>query len=172
MQRGDVFVLNAPYAGGTHLPDVTVVMPVFIDATKAPTFFVAARGHHADIGGSTPGSMPASSTHIEEEGVLLDNVQLVANGVFLEEDMRRLLSSGKYPARNVEQMRRLGNLPCHPLLERNCIRPICAQHRRLPVPLHRTQLPIDHSENLPGPIRQVRERRSPHTELARHLQHH
>jgi 5-oxoprolinase (ATP-hydrolysing) len=103
MKRGDVYVLNAPYAGGTHLPDVTVVMPVFISDANTPTFFVAARGHHADIGGSTPGSMPASSTHIEEEGVLLDNVQLVANGVFLEDEMRRLLSSGKYPARNVEQ---------------------------------------------------------------------
>jgi 5-oxoprolinase (ATP-hydrolysing) len=103
MQRGDVFVLNAPYAGGTHLPDVTVVMPVFIADANQPTFFVASRGHHADIGGSTPGSMPANSTHIEEEGVLLDNVQLVANGVFLEGDMRKLLTSGKYPARNVEQ---------------------------------------------------------------------
>ncbi|MBL8267157.1 MAG: hydantoinase B/oxoprolinase family protein [Steroidobacter sp.] len=103
MQRGDVFVLNAPYAGGTHLPDVTVVMPVFINNSNQPTFFVAARGHHADIGGSTPGSMPASSTHIEEEGVLLDNVQLVSNGTFLEAEMRTLLTSGKYPARNVEQ---------------------------------------------------------------------
>ncbi len=103
MRPGDVFVLNAPYAGGTHLPDVTVVMPVFIADSKQPTFFVAARGHHADIGGSTPGSMPANSTHIEEEGVLLDNVQLVANGVFLEAEMRKLLTSSKYPARNVEQ---------------------------------------------------------------------
>lgn len=103
MRQGDVFVLNAPYAGGTHLPDVTVVMPVFIDNSKQPTFFVAARGHHADIGGSTPGSMPANSTHIEEEGVLLDNVQLVSNGAFLEAEMRQLLTSGKYPARNVEQ---------------------------------------------------------------------
>jgi 5-oxoprolinase (ATP-hydrolysing) len=103
MQPGDVFVLNAPYAGGTHLPDVTVVMPVFIEDSKQPTFFVAARGHHADIGGSTPGSMPANSTHIEEEGVLLDNVQLVANGTFLETEMRNLLTSGKYPTRNVEQ---------------------------------------------------------------------
>jgi len=103
MRRGDVFVLNAPYAGGTHLPDVTVVMPVFIEDSQQPTFFVAARGHHADIGGSTPGSMPATSTIIEEEGVLLDNVQLVANGSLLEEQMRKLLTSGKYPARNVEQ---------------------------------------------------------------------
>ncbi len=103
MQHGDVFVLNAPYAGGTHLPDVTVIMPVFIGGSPQPTFFVAARGHHADIGGSTPGSMPANSTHIEEEGVLLDNVQLVANGVLLESAMRTLLASGKYPARNVEQ---------------------------------------------------------------------
>lgn len=103
MRHGDVFVLNAPYAGGTHLPDVTVVMPVFIGGPRQPTFFVAARGHHADIGGSTPGSMPANSTHIEEEGVLLDNVQLVADGVLLESAMRTLLASGKYPARNVEQ---------------------------------------------------------------------
>lgn len=103
MRQGDVFVLNAPYAGGTHLPDVTVVMPVFIAGSNQPTFFVAARGHHADIGGSTPGSMPANSTHIEEEGVLLDNVQLVADGVFLEAEIRTLLTAGKYPARNVEQ---------------------------------------------------------------------
>src|SRR5262249_7477341 len=76
MQQGDVFVLNAPYAGGTHLPDVTVVMPVFLESRQA-SFFVAARGHHADIGGITPGSMPSNSSHIDEEGVLLDNVQLV-----------------------------------------------------------------------------------------------
>ena len=103
MRRGDVYVLNAPYAGGTHLPDVTVVMPVFVAEATQPTFFVAARGHHADIGGSTPGSMPASSTHIDEEGVLLDNVQLVADGVFLEGQIRKLLTEGKHPARNVEQ---------------------------------------------------------------------
>ena len=101
MRSGDVYVLNAPYAGGTHLPDVTVVMPVFLGAS--PSFYVAARGHHADIGGITPGSMPADSAHIDEEGVLLDNVQLVANGVFLEAELRALLSGGKYPARNVEQ---------------------------------------------------------------------
>jgi 5-oxoprolinase (ATP-hydrolysing) len=103
MKKGDVFVLNAPYAGGTHLPDVTVVMPVFLSAEPEPTFFVAARGHHADIGGTTPGSMPADSSHIEEEGVLLDNVRVVAEGVFLDDEMRRLLGSGKHPARNVEQ---------------------------------------------------------------------
>src|SRR5688572_17675156 len=101
MRPGDVYVLNAPYAGGTHLPDVTVVMPVFLEGT--PSFFVAARGHHADIGGITPGSMPSDSSHIDEEGVLLDNVQLVANGIFLEGELRALLGGGKYPARNVEQ---------------------------------------------------------------------
>jgi 5-oxoprolinase (ATP-hydrolysing) len=101
MRPGDVYVLNAPYAGGTHLPDVTVVMPVFLEST--PSFFVAARGHHADIGGVTPGSMPSDSAHIDEEGVLLDNVQLVANGVFLEGELRALLGGGRYPARNVEQ---------------------------------------------------------------------
>jgi 5-oxoprolinase (ATP-hydrolysing) len=102
MRPGDVFVLNAPYAGGTHLPDVTVIMPVFIDSAR-PTFFVAARGHHADIGGITPGSMPSYSKHIDEEGVLIDNVQLVEHGQFLEGRMRDLLTRSRYPARNVEQ---------------------------------------------------------------------
>jgi 5-oxoprolinase (ATP-hydrolysing) len=103
MQAGDVYVLNAPYAGGTHLPDVTVIMPVFVDASAAPTFYVAARGHHADIGGITPGSMPPDSTHVDQEGVLLDNIQLVAQGRFLDREIRDLLTSGPYPVRNVEQ---------------------------------------------------------------------
>jgi 5-oxoprolinase (ATP-hydrolysing) len=107
MRPGDVFVLNAPYNGGTHLPDVTVIGPVFIEAAGAssspPEFFVASRGHHADIGGITPGSMPPDSTHVDEEGVLLDNVQLVAQGRFLEAEMRTLLAGGRYPARNVDQ---------------------------------------------------------------------
>jgi len=102
MRAGDVFVLNAPYNGGTHLPDVTLIAPVFLD-DAAPEFYVASRGHHADIGGITPGSMPPDSTHVEEEGVLLDNVQLVAQGRFLDLEMRRILQSGRYPARNVEQ---------------------------------------------------------------------
>src|SRR6266567_3885847 len=137
MRAGDVFVLNAPYNGGTHLPDVTVIAPVFLspsfprtrepsgvrgqtldprfrgdDAPETarggshmsrPEFYVASRGHHADIGGTTPGSMPPDSTHVDEEGVLIDNVQLVAEGRFLDENMRSLLSSGRYPSRNVEQ---------------------------------------------------------------------
>ncbi|MET0205018.1 MAG: hydantoinase B/oxoprolinase family protein, partial [Casimicrobiaceae bacterium] len=102
MRPGDVFVLNAPYNGGTHLPDVTVIAPVFLDAAT-PEFFVASRGHHADIGGITPGSMPPDSTHVDEEGVLLDNVQLVAEGRFLEGEMRAILSGGRYPSRNVDQ---------------------------------------------------------------------
>ncbi|HVF65832.1 MAG TPA: hydantoinase B/oxoprolinase family protein, partial [Casimicrobiaceae bacterium] len=102
MRSGDVFVLNAPYNGGTHLPDVTVIAPVFLGG-EAPEFFVASRGHHADIGGITPGSMPPDSTHVDEEGVLLDNVQLVAQGRFLEDEMHALLSSGRHPARNIEQ---------------------------------------------------------------------
>ncbi len=102
MKRGDVYVLNAPYNGGTHLPDVTVVAPVFLDGA-APEFYVAARGHHADIGGITPGSMPPDSATVEEEGVLLDNVQLVAEGRFLEAEMRAILQGGRYPVRNVEQ---------------------------------------------------------------------
>ncbi|MBK6601758.1 MAG: hydantoinase B/oxoprolinase family protein [Betaproteobacteria bacterium] len=105
MLPGDVFVLNAPYNGGTHLPDVTVIAPVFLgaDAGAAPEFYVASRGHHADIGGTTPGSMPPDSTHVDEEGVLLDNVQLVAAGRFLETEMRAILGGGRYPSRNVDQ---------------------------------------------------------------------
>jgi 5-oxoprolinase (ATP-hydrolysing) len=102
IQPGDAFALNAPYAGGTHLPDVTVVMPVFL-AGGHPKFFVAARGHHADIGGITPGSMPSDSRTIDEEGVLIDSVRIVDRGVFGEEELRALLTTGRYPARNVTQ---------------------------------------------------------------------
>ncbi|RJG54429.1 5-oxoprolinase [Sphingobium terrigena] len=103
MQPGDVYALNAPYDGGTHLPDVTVVMPVFVDQDAAPAYYVAARGHHADIGGITPGSMPPGSVSVEEEGAILDNVLLVDRGRFLETDMRALLASGPWPARNIDQ---------------------------------------------------------------------
>ncbi|MEO7055674.1 MAG: hydantoinase B/oxoprolinase family protein [Caldimonas sp.] len=105
MKPGDVYVLNDPYHGGTHLPDVTVVTPVYLDgaATGLPTFYVGSRGHHADIGGTTPGSMPPFSTRIEEEGVQIDNVKLVEGGRFLEHEMDALLRSGTYPSRNPAQ---------------------------------------------------------------------
>jgi len=132
MGPGDVFVLNAPYNGGTHLPDVTVVAPVYLDDASrrglaaapqhedrnsphpeetakpssrkiAPTFYVAARGHHADIGGISPGSMPAHSRTVDEEGVLIDNFRLVERGRFREAEMRALLAAGPYPARNPDQ---------------------------------------------------------------------
>jgi 5-oxoprolinase (ATP-hydrolysing) len=104
MLPGDVYALNAPYDGGTHLPDVTVVMPVFVDETAhAPAFYVAARGHHADIGGISPGSMPPDSRSIEEEGIVLDNVLVVDQGRFLEGDLRTLLGSGRWPSRNIDQ---------------------------------------------------------------------
>ena len=102
MKKGDVFVLNAPFNGGTHLPDVTVITPVF-DNGGALLFFVASRGHHADIGGKTPGSAPPDSQIIEEEGVVIDNFKLVENGNFREKEVRKLLSSGKYPCRNIEE---------------------------------------------------------------------
>jgi 5-oxoprolinase (ATP-hydrolysing) len=102
-QRGDVFVLNDPYHGGTHLPDVTVITPVYLGDAPAPTFYVGSRGHHADIGGTTPGSMPPFSTRIEEEGVQINNVKLVAQGVLQEAAMLELLQSGKYPSRNPAQ---------------------------------------------------------------------
>ena len=101
MQRGDVYVLNDPYHGGTHLPDVTVVTPVYLDDADAkPSFYVASRGHHADIGGLTPGSMPPMSRRIEEEGVLIDNFLLVRDGRLREAQFLDLLASGPYPARN------------------------------------------------------------------------
>jgi len=103
MRPGDVFMLNAPYNGGTHLPDVTVVTPVFDDAGREILFFVASRGHQADIGGITPGSMPPDSTTVEEEGVLIDNFTLVEQGRFRERETIELLSSGKYPSRNPAQ---------------------------------------------------------------------
>jgi 5-oxoprolinase (ATP-hydrolysing) len=99
---GDVYALNAPYRGGTHLPDMTVVAPVFLDGT-APAYFVAARGHHADIGGITPGSMPPGSTHIEQEGVVFDNLCVVRGGVFQEDDIIAALTTGLWPARNPTQ---------------------------------------------------------------------
>ena len=105
MRPGDVYVLNDPYHGGTHLPDVTVVTPVYLgsESDDRPTFYVGSRGHHADIGGTTPGSMPPFSTRIEEEGVQLDNVKLVAAGTFREAEMRALLLSGEFPSRNPDQ---------------------------------------------------------------------
>ena len=112
MQRGDVYVLNDPYHGGTHLPDVTVVTPVYLEdeddgdgdgEAPAPSFFVASRGHHADIGGTTPGSMPPFSTSIAEEGVLIDNFKLIERGILREGDLRGLLSGGTHPSRNPAQ---------------------------------------------------------------------
>lgn len=103
MQPGDVYVLNDPYHGGTHLPDVTVITPVYVGASTEPTFYVGSRGHHADIGGTTPGSMPPFSTRIEEEGVQIDNVKLVEGGRLREAEMIALLQSGEYPSRNPQQ---------------------------------------------------------------------
>ncbi len=103
MKPGDVYVLNDPYNGGTHLPDVTVITPVFDEAEREILFYVGSRGHHADIGGITPGSMPPFSKNVEEEGVLLDNVKLVEDGRMLEGEMRRLLGAARYPARNPDQ---------------------------------------------------------------------
>ncbi len=102
MRPGDAFVLNTPYNGGTHLPDITVVKPVFTDGAK-PAFYVAARGHHADIGGISPGSMPAESSHIEQEGVLLDNLLLMRDGALQEQNIRAALANTRYPVRNPEQ---------------------------------------------------------------------
>ena len=104
MRPGDAYVLNAPYNGGTHLPDVTVITPVF-DTTRADRilFYVGSRGHHADIGGRTPGSAPPDSTTIHQEGVLIDNFLFVRQGRLREQEMRQLLGSGAYPCRNPDQ---------------------------------------------------------------------
>ena len=103
MQPGDVFALNDPYHGGTHLPDVTVITPVYLAESTQPLFYVGSRGHQADIGGTTPGSMPPFSTRIEEEGVQIDNFKLVDQGRLREAEVIALLESGEYPSRNPQQ---------------------------------------------------------------------
>ena len=103
MRPGDVYMLNAPYNGGTHLPDITVVTPVFDEQGTDILFYVASRGHHADVGGITPGSMTPRATTIEEEGVYIDNVKLVDQGRFLEDETRALLQGAKYPARQPDK---------------------------------------------------------------------
>ena len=103
MSPGDAFLINAPYNGGTHLPDITLIKPVYDENSEKVIFYVATRGHHADIGGTVPGSAPANSSHVKEEGILIDNFTLVSKGVFLEKEIYDLLSSGEYPARNIQQ---------------------------------------------------------------------
>jgi len=103
MRPGDMFVLNAPYNGGTHLPDVTVIAPVFDEEGERVLFYTAARGHHADIGGITPGSMPAHSKTVDEEGVLIDNFKLVSEGLFREQEIKDVLLNAQFPARNAKQ---------------------------------------------------------------------
>jgi 5-oxoprolinase (ATP-hydrolysing) len=100
LKPGDVYAVNDPYHGGTHLPDITVITPVFDTAGEGLLFFVASRGHHAEIGGIAPGSMPADSHQIQEEGVLFDNWLLAENGQFREPETRRLLTEAPFPSRN------------------------------------------------------------------------
>jgi 5-oxoprolinase (ATP-hydrolysing) len=100
---GDVFALNAPYNGGTHLPDITVCSPVFDDVGEKILFWVASRGHHADVGGTAPGSMTPRATTVEEEGILIDNLRLVERGRFREAELMQALTHHKYPCRNPAQ---------------------------------------------------------------------
>ena len=102
MRDGDVYALNNPYRGGTHLPDITVIMPVFAGG-DTPAFFVAARGHHADVGGITPGSMPPASATIADEGVILDDLLIVEDGRLREAAVRAAFAAGPHPARNIDQ---------------------------------------------------------------------
>lgn len=102
LRLGDVYILNNPYNGGTHLPDITVISPVFLNSSS-PLFYVASRGHHADIGGITPGSMPPYSTSIEQEGILIDHFCLIKAGKWQEQDLKLLLTNSNYPVRNLEQ---------------------------------------------------------------------
>ncbi|MBF2065598.1 MAG: hydantoinase B/oxoprolinase family protein [Calothrix sp. C42_A2020_038] len=103
IQPENVYLSNNPYNGGTHLPDVTAITPVFLENSTSPIFYVASRGHQADIGGITPGSMPPNSTTIEEEGILFDNFLLVEEGNFREVELREVLTNHRYPARNPDQ---------------------------------------------------------------------
>jgi 5-oxoprolinase (ATP-hydrolysing) len=103
LQPGDVYISNNPYNGGTHLPDITAITPIFLPHQPTPSFYVASRGHHADVGGISPGSMPPHSTSIEQEGILIDNFQLVASGHFRRAELLALLADCPDPARNPEQ---------------------------------------------------------------------
>jgi 5-oxoprolinase (ATP-hydrolysing) len=103
LQPGDVYLSNNPYNGGTHLPDITVITPVFLEFSPSPLFYVASRGHHADIGGITPGSMPPYSLTIDQEGILFDNQKLVDRGKFCEQELLDWLTQAPYPARNPTQ---------------------------------------------------------------------
>ncbi|HAC64850.1 MAG TPA: 5-oxoprolinase [Cyanothece sp. UBA12306] len=104
LRSGNVYISNNPYNGGTHLPDVTVITPVFLTSDDPkPIFYVASRGHHSDIGGITPGSMPPHSKLITEEGILFDNCLLLQNGIFQEETIKTILKNNPYPARNIQQ---------------------------------------------------------------------
>ncbi len=103
IRPGDIYMLNAPHAGGTHLPDITLIAPVILDGETAPAFFTAARGHHADIGGVTPGSMPPDSARIEDEGVLIENFLLLEGGRLREDEARALFASGLHPARDIDR---------------------------------------------------------------------
>ncbi|HET8608826.1 MAG TPA: hydantoinase B/oxoprolinase family protein [Burkholderiales bacterium] len=103
MRPGNIYMLNDPYHGGTHLPDITLITPVFDDAGNRILFYVGSRGHHADVGGITPGSMPPDSRVIEDEGVLIDNFLLVEQGRLREAETRALFTSARHPARNIDQ---------------------------------------------------------------------
>ncbi|ESZ23247.1 hydantoinase B/oxoprolinase family protein [Mesorhizobium sp. L2C067A000] len=103
IRSGDVYCLNAPYNGGTHLPDITICTPVFDDEDRRILFWVASRGHHADVGGTAPGSMSPRATVIEEEGVYIDNFRIVDRGRFREEELIKLLTGARWPVRNVIQ---------------------------------------------------------------------
>ncbi len=102
MSESDMYLTNSPYHGGSHLPDLTIISPVFSENGKI-IFYTAARGHHSDIGGITPGSMPPAASHIDEEGVLIHNFAIVHKGTFMEEPLKNLLLNCKYPARNINE---------------------------------------------------------------------
>ena len=98
---GDVFLQNDPYSGGTHLPDLTVITPLFLEQDKAPSFYIASRGHHADIGGITPGSMPSSSNHIDQEGILINGKKIISEGILLEKDIHQMfVKDSSFPVRD------------------------------------------------------------------------
>ena len=101
IKKGEAFMINAPYSGGTHLPDITVISPLFHENKHVG--FVASRGHHADVGGIAPGSMSPNAKTIHEEGILIENFKLLENDIFKEDAVLKLLTEQTYPARNPEQ---------------------------------------------------------------------
>ncbi len=156
LRPGRVFVSNDPYAGGSHLPDITVVMPVFVGDGETPEFFVGSRGHHADIGGITPGSMPPDSSQLFEEGIVFHHQLAVDEGRFLRQELVEQLSQGPYPARDPEQ--NVADLEAQIAADQTgqrLLRELCAKHGLATVVAYMRHIRDDAAHRVRAAIRRL-----------------